>query len=109
MALGRDRGQTGHLDPLASKGIQSVLEVEVSVARSAESANRSPKIDRPHGVEQSDMGRGTDRERAFAKDWNSDFATHGSPLYAARAGATQGPFSALDDLRSQSCQSHHRR
>ena len=72
MALGPHRRQTGHLDPLASKGIQSVLEVEVSVARSAESANRSPKIDRPHGVEQSDMGRGTDRKRAFAKDWNSD-------------------------------------
>jgi len=79
MALGPDRRQAGHPDPLASERISALLEVEVSVARSAESANRSPKVDRPHGLEQSDVGRGTDRKRTSVEDWNSDFATHGPP------------------------------
>jgi len=85
---------------LASERIPDLLEMEVSVARSAKSSDRSSKVDRPPGFEQSDVGRGTDRKRAFAKDWNSNFATHGPPLHAGRAGATQGAVSTVDDLRT---------
>ena len=109
MALGPDGRQARHADPLASEGIPALLEVEVSVEWSAKSSDRSPRIDRPHGFEQSDMGRGTDRKRAFVKDWNSDFAAHGPPLHAGRADAAQDPLEAMDDLRTQSRQGHYRR
>src|SRR5262245_1979222 len=99
MALGPDGRQARHADPLASEGIPALLEVEVSVEWSAKNSDRSPRIDRPHGFEQSDMGRGKDRQRSFVEDRNSDFAAHGSPLHAGRAGVAQGPVSAVDDLR----------
>jgi hypothetical protein len=71
LAADPDRRQAGHAHPLASERIPALLEMEVSVARSAKSSIDT-KVDRPHGFEQSDMGRGTDRKRAFAKDWNSN-------------------------------------
>src|SRR6266496_985870 len=55
-----------------SQGIPTLLEVEIPFARSAESSRRCPKVDRRDGVEQSNMGRGTDRKRAFVKNRDSD-------------------------------------
>src|SRR5262249_26698005 len=109
MALDLDGRQTGHADPLASKRIPMFLEMEVSFERSAESSDRSTKVDRPHGFEQSHVGGGKDRKRAFVEDWNSDSAAHGSPLHAGPPRATHGSLSAVDDLRTQSCQGAYRR
>ena len=89
-----------------SERIPALLEMEVSVECSAESANRSPKVDRPHGFKQSDMGRGADRKRTSVEDWNSDFAADDPPLHAGHTAAAQGPVSAVDDLRTQSRQGH---
>ena len=56
VALDLDGRQTGHAGPLASKRIPMFSEMEVSFERSAESSDRSTKVDRPHGFEQSHVG-----------------------------------------------------
>jgi len=48
---------TGNLyGALDARGRAGLLEVEVPVEWSAKSSDRSPKVDRPHGFEQSDLG-----------------------------------------------------
>src|SRR5215467_4999021 len=49
-------------DPLASKGIPSVLEMEVSVEWPTESSRQRPEVDHRDGNAQSDLGRGTHRQ-----------------------------------------------
>jgi hypothetical protein len=56
MALGPYRCEARHVDPLAPKGISTLLEVEVSVERQAESSDRCPEVDRRNGFQQSDVG-----------------------------------------------------
>src|SRR5262249_26598566 len=109
MAFSSHRREARHVDSLASKGIPTLLEVEVSAVRQAANSTRRSKIDCRDGFQQSDMGRGTDRKRTFVEDRNSDFAAHCWPVYAAWSSSAQGPVSAVDEFRTQSCESHYRR
>jgi len=54
--------QAQYVDPLASKGIPTVLEVEVSGEWPASGSGRSPEVDCRDGNEQSDLGGGADRK-----------------------------------------------
>ena len=54
--------QARYIDPMASKGIPPVLEVEVSGEWPASSSGRRPEVDCRNGNEQSDLGTGTDRQ-----------------------------------------------
>src|SRR5439155_26716387 len=72
MARRSHRGETRYTDPLASERISVVMEVEIQTRGSSAGPCPGSEVDRRNGGEPSDVGRGTDRQRALDEDRHSD-------------------------------------
>jgi hypothetical protein len=86
---------------LASTGIPTVLALEVTSARPACDFTGRAAADRDDGGGESDLGRGTHRQRAPAEAWHPVVAAHGTAVHAVAPAAPEAGDASLEHFRAE--------